>query len=115
MATLGEALEKLVSTDEVTPTDVALKMLDPKDAVMHTEIRNVGVMNALHIMHKHRERQNRTLTSEFWKDLYDDNVLHMVSYKRQRSKELVKMFASIMALFGVPGDKNKDSLFGSKK
>lgn len=123
-ATLGNALAKLTGSASKTPTDVAMQTLDIESAWATTEIRNVKMMNMLKLVIAYYtgkvavdegDKQKWSLPLSFFETLYDANIQHMVPYKRQRIKELVKLFAPIMAMFGMdPNADKKGGLFGGK-
>lgn len=111
---LEKALAGLTASSEVTPTDVAMKMLDPSNAIMHTEINNPKVMNALLIAKLRAEEKGRLKIAKHWQQCYDAIVINMVSHKRKREGAIVKMFASLMAMFNQNGQQErKGGLFGN--
>lgn len=116
MSTLEKTLSQLMSDDEGTPVDVLMKMLDPQDAVMHTDIKAPGVMTAIDVMIAHREAQNHTRSAEAWKRLKEGCILYQVSKDRKREKAMVKMFAGMAAMAGYPAqNEQKGGLFGGAK
>lgn len=111
---LEKALAGLTASSEVTPTDVAMKMLDPDNAIMHTEINNPRVMIALLIAKMRAEQKGRLRIANHWQQCYDAIVINMVSHKRKREGAIVKMFASLMAMFQQGGqEQRKGGLFGN--
>lgn len=109
------ALQGLEGGEESTAVDVAMKLLDKESAVMHTEIKNPSIMNALLIARMFCTVKNRPKCAEFFKTLYEAQVLHMVSYKRQRPKEIVKVLTSQLMALGLDTEKKKGLLgFGGK-
>lgn len=99
--------------EEQTPIDVCMKLLDPKDAVMHTEISNIPMMNKLALAIVCAEDDEER---EFWEEAYRVNVLHPVSKKRKREEAIVKMFASLQLQYqqqmGYAPEQGKKGLFG---
>lgn len=105
---LGDALEKLISKDEPTAVDVAMKLLDPTDVIMHTEIRDPRTMNQLKLMIEYCTQKGELEEANLWKQAYDARALHMVSYQRKREGVIAKMFASLQAYFmGQPNGQNQ--------
>lgn len=101
--TLGDALAILVSGDQPTAVDVAMKLLDPQDVIMHTEIRDPRTMNQLALMIKYCKEKGDTEEKELWQAAYNARALHMVSYQRKRETVIAKMFASLQTwLMGQP-------------
>lgn len=101
--TLGDALANLVGGDQPTAVDVAMKLLDPQDVIMHTEIRDPRTMNQLALMIKYCEEKGDTEEKELWEAAYKARALHMVSYQRKRETVIAKMFASLQTwLMGQP-------------
>lgn len=110
---LDKKLAELMSGDSQTPVDVALKLLDPNDAIMHTEINNVPTMNKLKVMIAYcKDPEERAI----WQELYDSAVIHMVSYKRKREGAMERMFASLQAWYtqNISVTQDKGGLLGRK-
>lgn len=118
---LEKALEGLTGSDQATPTDVAMQLLDEKSALMHTEIRNVKMMNMLKLVIAYYSAKVCKEPGKGWEKplsffetLYQANVVHMVPYKRKRAKEVGELFAPLMAMYGMQPENGKGGLFGGK-
>lgn len=104
---LEESLSKLMQDDEPTAVDVAMALLDPKKAIMTTDIKNPGVMNALGIYIAHYgnpDANNKSYSPKsalVMKALYDLNILHNISHKRRRAEEIVKIFTGLQLFLGM--------------
>lgn len=109
---IEKSLEGLIGSGEENAITAVLKLLDKESAVMHTEIKSPAIMNALVIAEMFCSTKNRPKCAEFFKLLYNAQIVHMVSYKRQRPKELVKVLTSQMLALGLEQDKKK-GLFGN--
>lgn len=101
---LGDSLAKLIGQQQPTAVDVAMKLLDPTDVVMHTEINNPRVLNQVAVMiaYCHQKECPNDLEGkevgyeeQFWRTIYNSALLHMVSYKRKREGVMERMFASL--------------------
>lgn len=115
MSALEKALKGLGSSSDATPTDVAMKLLDEESALMHTEIRNVKMMNELKLAVVYYNQKGWTKCESFFATLYNANIVHMVTYKRQRPKEIAKMFSALQAMYGMPTSEGRSGLFGGSK
>lgn len=101
--TLGDVIANLVGGEQPTAVDVAMKLLDPTDVIMHTEINDPRTMNQLALMIRYCEESGDTEEAALWKAAYTARALHMVSYKRKRETVIAKMFASLQTwLMGQP-------------
>lgn len=101
--TLGDVIANLVGGEQPTAVDVAMKLLDPTDVIMHTEINDPRTMNQLALMIRYCEECGDDDEAKLWKAAYTARALHMVSYKRKRETVIAKMFASLQTwLMGQP-------------
>lgn len=113
---LDDTLSKLITGDQDTPIDVAMRLLDPKDVVMHTNIKNVRTMNRLKFMIAYTEKTDPD-EAEFWATLYEGALLHAVSEGRARSKEVVEIAkaTAVNNLMNPPIEsQGKRGLFGRR-
>lgn len=122
---LEESLSKLISEDDASPVDIAMALLDPKKAIMTTDIKNVGVMTALGVYVAHYgnpDANNGSYSPKsalVMKTIYDLNVLHNVGAKRARANEIVKIFTGLQIFLGLTQQQDmqqgKSGLLGGKK
>lgn len=91
-----------------------MKLMDENSALMHTEINQPQIMNAILIMRQFCMEKNYPKSAAFWETLYKAQVVHMVTYKRQCPKELVKVLTAAMATLGI-NQEEKSGWLGNKK
>lgn len=112
---LEEVMSKIKPGQTTNAVDAVMKLMDEQSALMHTEINQPQLMNALLIMRQFCLEKNYPKSAKFWETLYKAQVVHMVTYKRQRPKELVKVLTATMAAFGLNENKEKSGWLGTKK
>lgn len=85
-----------------------MKLLDPKNAILHSEINNVSLMNALAVLINFCETRRCPEAADMWRVLYNSLVLHMIPHKRKRSKEIVEITKELMSFYGLKESKDRD-------
>lgn len=93
--------------------DVPLALLDPEHANMTTEINNPGLMTSVRMARDHYQEKGLKKVSSLFQGAYDGTILHMIPYKRRRSKEISGMFAPLLAVLGIQA-KAKQGLMGEQ-
>jgi len=89
--------EALSISDEVTDWKILDKLLDKSDVEMKTEINNPLALTRLRCLALEFKRRNMPKAGAILDDFCDKYMLHMVSYKRKRSREIIEGFCEIMA------------------
>lgn len=107
---LEKALQGLTSSATTNATEVTKELLNEKSAMMHTEIRNVKMMNALKVAAFHAKSIGWEKHKDFWELLHTINVVHMIPYKRQRAKEVKEILKAQIAALGIETEKKKGLL-----
>lgn len=109
---LADELKGLISGDEATAVDLGMKLLDPKAALMHTEIVDPKTMNQLRLMIAVTKDEEE---KAMWKQVYRARALHMVAYKRKRVTEIVKIFTGLQAFLAMNANiEKKGGLLGKR-
>lgn len=121
---LDESLSKLISSDEASPVDVAMMLLNKDHAVMTTNLKNPAVMTALKVYVTHygdpspENKSYSPKSAAVMEALYKFNLLHNISHKGWRAEQIVKIFTGLQLFFGMgtpQQQQEKGGLLGRKK
>jgi len=100
-------LPEMVSSDTITLKQILNNLIDKKDIELKTEIHNPRFLTILSMISEQYKIREYPICHNILKFYIDNLLIYMVSYKRQRVKEIIHALSYLL-------EKEKELSFGSK-